>query len=155
MTVDSNEKNVQRAALYFFLSTVITWYFIEWSPVYIDVNQKILSCCIAGAKWNIQMIAALIFMDERRWLFLKNIGKTCLMGSLILIPYSISCLLGMESGIVFFAGSLCASVTAMIVSYYIHVKNMHIGFLWFAGWLLCLAVAVSLQLALVFDIQLL
>ncbi len=152
MTVDSNEKNVQLAALYFFLSTIITWYFIEWSPVYIDVNQKILSCCIAGAKWNMQMIAALIFMDERRWLFIKNIGKTCLIGSVMLIPYSIGCLLGIGSS-VFFIWSLIASVSVMITSYYVHVKNMKIGFLWFAGWLISLAVAVSLQLYIVFDIS--
>lgn len=154
MTVYSTEKNVQLAALYFFLAAVITWYFIEWSPIYIDVNQKILSCCIAGAKWNVQMIAALIFLDERRWLFLKNIGKTCLTGSLILIPYSVSSLLGMESGAPFFVGSLLTSVSVMIISYYLHVKTMAIGFRWFTGWLLCLAIAVSLQLYLVFDIQL-
>lgn len=154
MTVDSNEKNVQLAALYFFLAIVITWYFIAWSPVYIRVNQKILSCCIAGVKWNIQMIAAVVFMDERRWLFLKNIGSTCLTGSLILVPYSVSCLMGMESGTSFFVASLAASVSVMIVSYYIHVKKMAIGFIWFAGWLLCLAIAVCLQLYLVFGIQL-
>ena len=153
MTVDSNEKNVRLAALYFFLATIITWCFIEWSPVYVSMDQKILSCCIAGAKWNVQMIAAVIFMDERRWLFLKNIGITCFIGSLILIPYSISSVAGLENGTLFFISSLIVSVTVMIVSYYLTVKKMDIGLSWFAGWMVCLAIAISLQLYLVFDIQ--
>jgi len=153
MASESNEKNIKQAAIYFFLATVITWYFVEWSPIYMSLNQKILSCCIAGAKWNVQMIAALVLMDERRWVFLRNIGVICLIGAIILIPYSISSLAGMENGTMFFLLSLVVSVSVMMVAYYYNVKKMKIGLGWFIGWVLCLVIAVAFQSFLVFGIH--
>gem|GEM_PF-408837 len=153
MASESNEKNIKLAAGYFFLATIIIGCFIEWSPVYVSLNQKIISCCIVGVNWNLQMIAALIFMDERRWVFLRNIGLTYLLGAIILLPYCISNLAGLENGTLFFVLSLIVSSAAMVVSYYYKVKKMKIGLGWFAGWFVCLTIAVVFQLLLVFDIH--
>ncbi len=154
MIESSNRSNIKFAALYFLLSTIITWWFIEVSPLYTSTGQKLLSCAIAGAKWNIQMLAAVIFLQEKKWIFLKNIGFTCLLGSVILLPYSIGSFISKDNDGSFFIISLIVSVAAMVFSYYRSVKKSDVGTHWFAGWLLCLAIAITLQLKVIFNLNL-
>jgi len=154
MIEKSNRNNIKFAAFYFLLSTLITWWFIEASPLYSSTSQKLLSCAIAGAKWNIQILAAMVFLQEKKWVFLRNIGFTCLVGSLILLPYSIGSFISKDNDGSFFIISLIVSVFAMVFSYYISVKKSEVGTHWFAGWLFCLAVAITLQLKVIFNLNL-
>ncbi len=154
MLEKSDKKNIKIAILYFSISTLITWWFIEVSPIYDNLCQKLLSCGIAGAKWNIQIIAAFLFLQNKKWEFIQNISFTCLLGSFILLPYSFSSSLGMFNDSTFFLGSLMASVVTMIVSYLSSVKKSAVGKHWWAGWLFCLAVAITLQLKVVFNVNL-
>ena len=154
MIEKSDRNNIKFAVLYFFLYTVITWWFIEASPLYTSTSQKILSCVIAGAKWNIQMLAAVFFLQEKKWVFLRNIGLTCLLGSVILLPYSIGSSIRKDNDGSFFIISLIVSVFAMVISYYRSVKKSKVGTHWFAGWLFCLAVAITLQLKVIFNLNL-
>jgi hypothetical protein len=71
------------AAICFSVSTLVTWWFIQECPLYNSMQQKLLSCGIAGAKWGIQIIAALLLLKQKKWVFIKNIGFTCLAGCLI------------------------------------------------------------------------
>jgi hypothetical protein len=145
-------KKIIIAAFYFFISTLITWWFIEASPLYTSMQQKLLSCGIAGAKWSLQIIAALLLLKDKKAHFLKNIGLTCLIGSIILLPYTILSVGFGINGTNFFIGSLLLAVAVMILMYAMSVKNAGLPLLWWLGWLICLAVAVTLQLTVVFHV---
>ncbi len=137
---------------YFLASTIITWWFIEASPLYTSMQQKLLSCGIAGGKWSIQIVASWFLLKEKKWLFLKNIGLTCFIGSIILLPYSLLSSFSGVNGQNFFLGSLLFAVAVMIFMYAISVKNAQVKIYWWLGWLACLAIAVTLQLTLVFHV---
>ena len=136
--------------LYFAMATILTWWFVILCPLYISTNQMLLSTTIAGAKWLIQILAALVFLKEKLFLFLKKIGFVCFIGSCLLIPYIVFAAEGISNAPEFFFGSLIASIFAMVIYYYRVVKQINLPLKWWMGWLLCLAIAISLQLTLVF-----
>jgi hypothetical protein len=144
-------KQVTLAALYFLLSTVITWWFIVASKtLYFSTEKMIFSCGIAGAKWGIQIIAALVFLQEKKWEFIKLIGFTCFIGSCVLLPY---CLFSfVRTAPNSFLISLVLAVLLMIATYYKIVKQLALSTKWFWGWMLCLATAITLQLTVIFKI---
>ncbi|MBP6431080.1 MAG: hypothetical protein KA319_04880 [Ferruginibacter sp.] len=144
-------KNITLTAVYFILSTLITWWFIvAGKTLYFSTEKMIISCCIAGAKWSIQIIAALFILKEKKWEFIKRIGFTCFIGSCILLPY---CFFeNIRSIDKSFLLSLVAAVLVMIVLYYKAVIKTKLSTKWFWGWIVCLATAISLQLFVVFKI---
>jgi hypothetical protein len=146
------QRDILLAFTYFFLSTVITWWFIAVSPLYISEGQMLLSCVIAGGKWMIQILAGLALLHEKRWEFIRRIGFTCFIGSVILLPYCLSSVMKLSDSSGFFLASLIFSVATMILIYYWSVKKCRISWLWWIAWLLCLAIAVSLQLTVVFHV---
>ena len=148
----TDKKNVLYASFYFTLSTLITYWFIESAPVYTSLAQKMTSCGIAGIKWAIQIIFALVFLQGKKWNFIRNIGFTAFLGSLLLVPFSVSSFFGINVDSVFFVCSLIVSVLVMVFSYLISVKKSNVPSLWWAGWLFCLAIAITIQLKLVFNI---
>jgi len=143
-------KKITLAFFYFLLSTLITWWFIQASPLYTSTNQKLLSCGIAGAKWGIQIFAALLLLKENKWEFIKDIGLTCFIGSLILLPFAIFSSAFGINGTNFFLASLLVAVAVMILMYAISVRHSRLSKLWWLGWLVCLAIAITLQLTVVF-----
>ena len=144
-------KDIALAFIYFLLSTIITWWFIkEAELLYFSQEKMFLSCAIAGTKWGIQIAAAFLLLAEKKWVFIKKIGFTCFVGSCILLPY---CLLEQIRLIdKSFLISLIVAVMAMIVLYYKAVRQTAIATKWFWGWVGCLAIAVTLQLFVVFKI---
>ena len=147
-----NMKKITLTLFYFLASTLITWWFIEASPLYTSMQQKLLSCGIAGAKWSIQILAAWYLLKEKKWLFLKNIGLTCFVGSMILLPYAALSFCFGINGQNFFIGSLLLAVAVMISMYAVSVRVTGIKIYWWLGWLFCLAIAVTLQLTVVFHV---
>lgn len=143
-------RNILSAGAYFALSTIFTWWFVVVSPLYISQDQMLLSTGIAGAKWSLQILLAFLFLREKAWVFVKNIGFVCLVGSCILLPYVLFSLLNITNDPSFFLGSLIVSVLTMIVLYYRAVRRTQLPVKWFLIWLLCLATAISLQLTVVF-----
>jgi hypothetical protein len=139
------------AFLYFLLSTLVTWWFIAaGKQLYISSSLMIASCSIAGAKWGIQIAAALLFLKEKKWQFIKRIGFTCFVGSCILLPY---CLFNVVRQVDnSFLYSLVAAVLTMICLYHQSVKKTGISEKWFWGWIACLATAISLQLFVIFKV---
>jgi hypothetical protein len=108
------------------------------------------SCSIAGAKWGIQIAAALLFLKEQRWAFIKAIAFTCFVGSCILLPY---CFFeNIRSIEKTFLYSLIVAVLVMIVLYYNAAKATGVGVKWFWGWIACLATAIILQLFVILKI---
>ncbi len=145
-------KTIYTAIVYFFLSTVITWWFVDVCPLYTGMQQKILSTGIAGAKWGLQIGAAYFFLQNKKWGFIKNIGHTCLVGSVILLPYAVLASFSNYNSATFFVVSLLAAVAVMIVLYFLNVKQTSIPIKWFWGWIFCLAIAITLQLTVVFSV---
>lgn len=149
----NNTRQIVQAVVYFFLATVITWYFIECgsSLYHFDEDKMRLSCAIAGGKWAVQILAAFFLLKEKRWLFISTIGFTCLIGSVLLIPYCITPVRNLlpENG---FLLSLMASVGTMLVFYYHSVRTCGVSMRWYLLWIMCLATAITLQLTVVFHI---
>ena len=148
----SNSKNIYRAILYFFLSTIITWWFVDVCPLYTSLEQKLLSTGIAGAKWGLQIAAAYFFLAGKKWEFIKNTGATCLAGSVVLLPYAIAASFSNTNNSSFFINSLLLAVVLMIGLYFLHIKRSGLSVKWFVGWIICLAIAIALQLTIVFSI---
>ena len=149
---DNNRRSQVLFPVYFALSTLFTWWFVVVSPLYISKNQMLLSTAIAGGKWGIQVLAGYLLVREKKWLFLENIGRVCFVGSCILMPYILLSITGFANDARFFVGSLAASVVAMIYAYYRAVRGIGISLIWWAAWLVCLALAISLQLTTVFHV---
>ncbi len=148
----NNSKNIYRAILYFLLSTIITWWFVDVCPLYTSLEQKLLSTGIAGAKWGLQIAAAYFFLAGKKWEFIKNIGATCLAGSVVLLPYAIAANFSNTNSSSFFINSLLLAVVLMIGLYFLHIKRSALSLKWFLGWIICLAIAITLQLTIVFSI---
>jgi len=148
----TNNKTIYQALIYFFLSTIITWWFVDVCPLYTSLQQKLLSTGIAGAKWSLQIVAAYFFLKNKRWEFIKNIGIVCLVGSVILLPYAILASYSRFNSATFFVSSLLIAVIVMIGLYYFYVKKAAVSLQWFWRWIICLAIAITLQLTVVFPV---
>ena len=148
----NNSKNIQLPVLYLFLSTAFTWWFVDVCPLYTGLQQKLLSTGIAGAKWGLQIGAAYFFLADKKWEFIKNMGFTCLVGSVILLPYPVAAVFFKIDNTQFFVGSLIVAVLAMIVLYFLNVQKLALPKKWFWGWIFCLAIAITLQLTVVFSV---
>lgn len=145
-------KKIFFISFYFTLSTLLTWWFIAVSPLYISFEQMLWSCGIAGGKWMLQLIAAFIVLKDKKWDFISRIGLVCLVGSLILVPFCLAASFHVADQTGFFIGSLIVAVLVMIYLYHQAVQKTNINLVWWFAWLICLAIAVSLQLTVVFNV---
>ncbi len=145
-------KDAAFAVLYFLLATLISAMFIAsnyW--LYRNDNAMILSGNIAGAKWLIQIVAALFLLKELKWIFIRRIGFVCFIGSVVLLVYYILNFLPLPLGTFsIFIFSIGLSVLVMIGMYYNAVKKTGLSIAWFLGWIVCLAIAILLQMFVVF-----
>ena len=134
----------------FIASFAITARFVyDGSEHYSSDDSMMLSTVIAGTKWGLQIIAAFLFLGIKKWAFIRRISVVCLVGSVALLPY---CMLeSQQEKENYFFGSLILSVLIMIPLYYMAVQKMKISLLWFIGWFTCLAIAIMLQLVVVFQ----
>ncbi len=144
------QKDLPLALVYFALSTLFTWWFVSLSPLYISSQQMLLSTSIAGGKWSIQILLGLVFLEGKSISFIKEIGLVCFIGSCLLMPYVVMAFLNISNSPNFFVGSLIIAVLAMIYFYYAAVRKMQLALRWWLVWLVCLTVAVLLQLTVVF-----
>ncbi|TDG36865.1 hypothetical protein EZJ43_06180 [Pedobacter changchengzhani] len=145
-------KNIALSAIYFGLSTVITgWFIFIGKDFYSSFNNMALSGAIAGGKWGLQIFMALIFVGFRKWEFVKEIGFVCLIGSLLLLTYYPIGFFGITNGWQFIY-ALAIAVLGMIILYYRAIINNGFPIKWFIRWVCCLAIAIILQLTVVFHI---
>lgn len=145
-------KNIIKAALYFLLSVILTGIFINqkfW--LYSSVNAMIVSGSIAGTKWLIQIVAALVFLNKRKWEFIRRIGFVCFIGSVVLFVYYIFNFLPLPfGGFSQFVLAIALAVLVMIFGYYQAVKKTGLSVKWFWAWMFCLVIAIFLQVMVVF-----
>ncbi len=148
---DIHSKYILKSIFYFMLSTIITWWFIEeGNMLYENAQLMLFSCGIAGAKWGIQILAAFFLLAQKKWIFIERLGFTCFMGSCLLIPYSL--FTSVQNFKYSFLLSLIIAVVVMIALYYQSVKKTGISIKWFWAWIGCLAVAISLQVFVIFKL---
>jgi hypothetical protein len=146
------QKDISLTILYFLLSLFISIVFISQNDLlYTDANQMILSASIAGAKWGVQIIAALIFLRKKKFEFIRRISLVCLIGSISLLSYYIIALFPLSNWHKFEL-SLFICVVIILIFYFIAVTKTRVGLQWYFGWLICLIIAVLLQLTYIFHI---
>ncbi len=143
------QKNIFLSATYFLLSIVITWWFIaEAELLYVSQQLMLLSCSIAGAKWAIQIVAAILLLNQKKWRFIEGISFVCFVGSCVLLPY---CLFAPIRLLQYsFVISIIVAVIIMMAKYYVAVKKLAISMNWYWGWIVCLVIAITLQLLVIF-----
>lgn len=150
MNSESTGRSIALALIYFLFGTILTvWFIARKFWLYDSVELMVLSGSIAGAKWLIQIVAALILLREQRWPFIKKIGFVCLIGSAALLIYYF---LPISWGFSTLVISVACSVLIMIFLYYRAVKQSALPMLWFWSWIVCLLIAITLQLTVVFDV---
>ncbi len=118
--------------------------------LYFSQDKMLLSCAIAGAKWGIQLLAALLWLPGKKWVFIRRIGFVCLIGSCVLLPYCLAADIRLSGH--GFVLSLILAVAVMIALYHRAVRRTTISQKWFWGWTACLATAISLQVFVVFGL---
>ncbi len=123
------------AVVYFLLSALLTGLFIVpkfW--LYSNMGAMIASGSIAAAKWLLQIGAALILLNSKKWEFIKRMGGVCLVGSCILFSYNLMDLLALPlSGFSQFILAIALAILAMIILYYRAVKKTGLSVKWFSG----------------------
>jgi hypothetical protein len=132
-------------AVSFALSTLFTGLFIQAYDGYVSQETMILSGSIASGKWAIQIILGALLLREKRWLYISQLAATCLIGSVTLLPFAL-----LSGGPGFFFGSLGASIFAMSIAILIGLSRIGLSWHWRALWFCLLAIAVSLQITIVF-----
>ncbi len=148
-----NKPHLSRAALYFGLALILTTLFVLACPLYISQEQLLLSLSIAGGKWVLQIFLAVAILRKRRSSFIHGMGRVCLLGSLMLIPYTLSAWLEISDDQWFFFGSLMLAILVMVFRYHTEVTRLHLSLAWWYFWLLCLSIAVGLQITVVFHLM--
>ena len=88
------------------------------------------------------------FMGVRNWIDVQR----ALLGLKQNISYSSKTLLKVNNDPIFFFLSLAVSAITMIVLYSNAVIKSNVSIVWWYFWLLCLAIAISLQLTMVFEL---
>jgi hypothetical protein len=136
-----NKPHLFRAAIYFGISLILTTLFVLGCPL-----------SIASAKWIMHVFLAIALLRKRRDTFIHGMGMVCLTGSLILTPYVITSWLDISDDPLFFFASLILAVLVMVFRYYAEVIRLNLSLGWWYAWLFTLAVAVGLQLSLVFHL---
>ena len=145
--MNTAQKNIAIAASGFLVSLLLTWWFIEAFDGYLSFQKMLLSGSIAGGKWGLQLLLAFIILKEKRWLYFREMGIVCATGSLILLPYILR-----GGSWQFFLGSLICAVITMAVMVTLRLSTIGISKKWVLLWFALLAIAVSLQLTVVFKV---
>jgi hypothetical protein len=146
------EKDITLTFLYFLLSILITGWFIgQKYALYENTQQMLLSGSIAGAKWAIQIIASLFILGKKKFEFIRRISFVCFIGSALLLSYYlISYLTTSNAHQLLIALAIC--VCGMLFLYFKAVIKTRLNLKWYFGWILCLCIAITLQLTVVFHI---
>jgi predicted DCC family thiol-disulfide oxidoreductase YuxK len=121
------------------LSTWFSYAFVAGAAIYTDARQQMYSLGIAGGKWMLLGLAALLALKgERRIELLGQLATVCLAGSLVLLPG-----VWLHNNYTFFI-LLVVSVLLMTKELYRRVALMQMSGWWWL-WMLVLVTAVSGQ----------
>lgn len=74
------------------------------------------------------------------------------LGSMMLIPYTLSAWMEISDDQWFFFGSLLLAILIMVFRYHTEVTRLNLSLSWWYFWLFCLTLAVGLQMTIVFHL---
>jgi hypothetical protein len=145
-------KSKTLAILYFALSVIVTYVFIDSNPVYNSLRFKLTVLTIAAIVWGIQVAGAFIYLGTSKYAFLREAGKVCFWGSVsliasVLINYFFSFSADVQLKIS--AANILLSVILMAILFAAFLKRLRLPFTWLVVWLICLCIVVPLQAKLV------
>ena len=144
-----NKRHIILGSAWFAASVLLTWLFIEAYDTYVSPKQMLLSGGVAGGKWAIQLLLATLLLGDKRWLYFKEMGFISAIGSTMLMLF----LLGSrDTGS--FISSLVFSVMVMATMVILRLRAIKVPTRWIVLWFGLLAIAVSLQIFVVFKIDL-
>ena len=145
-------KSKHLAILYFTLSIIVTYVFIDSNPVYNTKRFKIVALTIASIVWGIQVAGAFIFLSNRKYIFLREAGNVCFWGSVSLMASVLVNHLAefsTETELKISGANVLLSVILMSILFAKFIKRLQLTYYWLIIWLLCLCIAVPLQAKLV------
>ena len=131
----------------FAASALLTGLFVEAFDGYLSTPQMLLSAAIAGGKWAIQLLLASVRLPHKRWRYFREMATVCAVGSCLLLPYILT-----GGDWRFFLGSLVGCVAVMSVLIVWRIKAIGLSHGWTLLWFFLLAIAVTLQLTVVFRV---
>jgi hypothetical protein len=142
--------HLTRATIYFSISLILTAIFILSRPIYITREQLEESLIVAGGKWVLQIILAIVLLKRRRFSFIHALGRISLFSTLFFLPFIVSSWLEIYDAPPFFLGSMAVAGFTSIYIYYLEVKRLYLSMGWWYFWLFSLALSVALQAIFVF-----
>ncbi|HEX8332624.1 MAG TPA: hypothetical protein VF622_08370 [Segetibacter sp.] len=145
-------KSKTLAILYFTLSIIVTYVFIDCNPVYNSFDFQLTALTIAAIVWGIQVAGAFIYLKALKYAFLREAGKVCFLGSVslmasVLINYFFTFSVDVQLRIS--AANILITVILMAILFAKFLKILRLPFTWLVVWLICLCIAVPLQAKLV------
>lgn len=148
-----NTRNAVTAILYFAVSVMITAWFIEQKFGYVVTPDAILlSNIVAALKWVVITIAALLLLEEDKWIFIRRtafayLASSCAMCSLYAFRF-----LPISSWQQF-TYAMALALLVMIIFFFKAVVNTRLSLKWFAVWMAILVISVILQVKAVFSLH--
>jgi hypothetical protein len=145
-------KSKHLALLYFLLSIIVTYVFIDANAVYNTQRFKIVALTIAAIVWGIQVVAAFLLLKNKKYAFMREAGKVCFWGSVVLmlsVAINYFSNLSSEVQLHISAANVLLSVIVMAIMFANFLRRLQLSLGWLAVWLICLCIAVPLQAKLV------
>ena len=145
-------KSKSLAILYFTLSIIVTYVFIDCNPVYNSIRFQLTALTIAAIVWGIQAAGAFIYLKALKYVFLREAGKVCFWGSVslmasVLINYFFTFSADVQLRIS--AANILISVIVMAILFARFLKRLRLPLTWLVIWLISLCIAVPVQAKLV------
>jgi predicted DCC family thiol-disulfide oxidoreductase YuxK len=104
---------------------------------------------IVGSGWIIQLIIALLVMDERKFEYAGHVGSIMVAGLLVLVPAMIIVLCGVENLFIPLTGTIISSFLMLNM----HIKRtrfMHLSQWWTVSWFMCLQIMAIIWIYFIF-----
>jgi hypothetical protein len=149
----TNTRNAVTAIIYFAVSVMITAWFIEQKFGYaVTPNAILLSNIVAAIKWVMMTIAAMVLLQENKWLFIRRMAFACLAGSFAMFSTYAFRFIPVSSWQQF-TYAMAFALLVMTVFYFKAVTDTRLSLKWFAVWMVILIISVILQVKVVFDLH--
>ncbi|UOE50708.1 hypothetical protein MTO98_06420 [Mucilaginibacter sp. SMC90] len=149
----NDTRNAVAAILYFAVSIIITAWFIEQKFGYVATPTAILlSDIVAASKWVIITIAALVMLDDNKWIFIRRTAFAALAGSCAMYSTYAFRFLPVSSWQQF-TYAMVLAMLAMIIFFFKAVADTRLPLKWFAIWMAFLVLSIIVQIKVVFSLH--
>lgn len=149
----ANTRNAVTAIIYFAVSVMITAWFIEQKFGYaVTPDAILLSNIVAAMKWVVMTIAAMVFLQANKWVFIRRMAFACLAGSCAMFSTYAFRFIPVSSWQQF-TYAMAFALLMMTVFFFKAVTDTRLSLKWFWVWMAILIISVILQVKVVFDLH--